>query len=133
MAENTNKNKGGSAPDDSTKEFNIANAGINMDSTENGVKKGLVSYALNAVIENFNSKSVNYQNELGNVDCLDFPKGFILIGKYYINEQYRHIFFLTNPNTGEGQIGEMLNNDCTYTPIVSSTCCCCSRPSLRAR
>ena len=103
-------------------EFNAATTGMNMDNTVNQVQKGMLTYALNAAVENFDSNSVNYQNEPGNEWCLDFPTGFHLIGTHFINEQNKHIFFLTNPETGDSEIGYMLNNDCIYHTYISSPC-----------
>jgi hypothetical protein len=104
------------------KEYNVARLGLDMDSSEAQIIKGKLSYALNAVVENFDSNSINYQNEPGNIYCLDFPKDYLLIGNYFINEQYKHIFWLTNPLTGGCQIGYMVNNDCVYHTLVSDPC-----------
>jgi hypothetical protein len=104
------------------KEFNVAKLGLDTDSSEAQIVKGKLTYALNSVIQNFDGNSINYQNEPGNVFCLDFPEGYVLIGKYFINEQYKHIFFLTNPTTGNSQIGYMVNNDCKYNVLVSDPC-----------
>ena len=103
-------------------EFNAATTGMNMDNTVNQITKGMLTYALNASVENFDSNSVNYQNEPSNEWCLDFPTGYHLIGTHFINEQNKHIFFLTNPETGDSEIGYMLNNDCIYHTYISATC-----------
>jgi hypothetical protein len=103
-------------------EYNNATTGLNMDQSVNQVEKGKLTYALNASVENFDSDSVNYQNEPGNELCLDFPTNSHLIGTHFIVEQNKHIFFLTNPETGDSQIGYMDNNDCVYRVYVSSKC-----------
>jgi hypothetical protein len=103
-------------------EFNQAQTGLNMDSTINQVKTGSLTYALNATVENFDSSSVNYQNEPGNEPCLTFPEGFELIGKYTIAEKKKNIFFLTNPATGSSEIGFQFNNDCQYQTLVKADC-----------
>jgi hypothetical protein len=103
-------------------EFNNAVTGMNTDQTLNQIPKGQTTYALNANVENFDSNSVNYQNELGNEFCLKFPEGFVLIGKHYIIERNKHIFFITNPLTGDSQIGYMDNNDCQYRVLVNAPC-----------
>lgn len=102
--------------------YNAAQLGLDMDSSVVQVKKGKLTYALNANIENFDSNSVNYQNEEGNELCLNFPSGYVVIGKHYIQEKYKHIFFLVNPNTGGSEIGYMDNNDCTYTTLLNNNC-----------
>ena len=103
-------------------EFNSATSGLNMDQTLNQIKPGTLTYALNATVENFDASSVNYQNEPGNELCVSFPNGFSLIGTYFIQERNKHIFFLKNVNTGESEIGQMINNDCVYRKIVNANC-----------
>jgi hypothetical protein len=103
-------------------EYNFAYVGLNMDQTVNQIKPGTLTYALNAALENFDSSSVNYQNEQGNEFCLQFPSGYSLIGTYFINEKNKHLFFLVNPNIGMSEIGYMDNNDCNYVTLVKSAC-----------
>jgi hypothetical protein len=103
-------------------EYNNATVGLNMDQSVNQIKPGTLTYALNAALENFDASSFNYQNEQGNELCVTFPKGFILIGKHFINEQNKHIFYITNPDTGDSQIGYMDNNDCIYRVLVDGAC-----------
>jgi len=103
-------------------EFGVATSGLKMDNTLNQVKPGELNYALNAALENFDSSSVNYQNEQGNEFCVQFPSGYSLIGTHFINEKNKHIFFLANPSTGMSQIGYMDNNDCIYNILVEATC-----------
>lgn len=103
-------------------ENNLASTGLNMDQTASQIPKGKLTFALNANVENFDSNSVNYQNEQGNEFTLIFPEGYILIGKYFINEAHKHIFFLTNPETKGSQIGEMINNDGVYRIITEASC-----------
>ena len=103
-------------------EFNQAQSGLNMDSTINQVKTGNLTYALNATVENFDSSSINYQNEPGNEPCLSFPDGYELIGKHTIPEKKKNIFFLVNPLTGGSEIGFMFNNDCQYRTLINAPC-----------
>lgn len=103
-------------------EYGVAVSGLNMDSTLTQVKPGELTYALNAALENFDSSSVNYQNEQGNEFCVQFPSGYSLIGTHFINEKNKHIFFLTNSSIGMSQIGYMENNDCIYNVLVESAC-----------
>ena len=103
-------------------ELNSANIGLNLDNTLNQIKQGTLTYALNAAVENFDSSSVNYQNEQGNELCVQFPQEYVLIGTHFINEQSKHIFFITNPNTKASEIGYMDNNDCVYQTLVSALC-----------
>jgi hypothetical protein len=103
-------------------QFNAAKAGLNLDYSQNNISKGLLSYALNAVVENFDSNSVQYQNEPGNAFCFDFPKDYKVVGKYYIPERNTGIFFLNNPITGDNEIGKTEDNDCSYTTIINDPC-----------
>jgi len=108
-------------------EYNVASVGMNLDNSVSQVPKGMLTYALNASVENFDSNSVNYQNEPGNEPCFDtnaefFPGGYILIGTHFIQEKNKYIFFLANPTTGDSQIGYMDNNDCNYNVFISAKC-----------
>lgn len=100
----------------------VARTGLNLDSSINQVGPGRLTYALNAAVENFDSSSVNYQNEPGNELCLDFPSGYKLIGSHFIPEKRKNIFFLANPSTGGSEIGFMDNNDCQYQTLVNAPC-----------
>jgi hypothetical protein len=102
--------------------YNAAQTGIDMDKTLGQIPRGKLTYALNANVENFDANSVNYQNEEGNEFCLEFPSGYTLIGKHYIQEKAKHIFFLVNSTTGASQIGYMVNNDCVYHSLLSAEC-----------
>ena len=103
-------------------EYNVASTGLNLDNSVNQVAKGQLTYALNAAVENFDSSSVNYQNEPGNEFCLQFPQGYQLIGKHAIIEKSKHIFFLVNPATQASEIGYMDNNDCIYHTLINAAC-----------
>ena len=103
-------------------EYNTGSLGLNMDSSVNQINPGVLTYALNASVENFDANSVNYQNEPGNEICIKFPFGFTLIGTHFIQEQNKHVFFLVNSLTGESEIGYMTNNDCVYRKLVNANC-----------
>ena len=105
-----------------TQEYNVASAGLNLDNAQNSIKKGTLSYALNAALENFDANSVHYQNEPGNEACFSFPDGYKLVGKHFIPEQDKILFFITNPTTGDSEIGFMVNNDCIYKTLVNAVC-----------
>jgi len=42
-----------------TPQFNTATAGLNLDQSVNQINKGSLTYALNAVVENFDANSIN--------------------------------------------------------------------------
>jgi hypothetical protein len=121
-AEETTSQEGNVKP-----QFNAAQLGLNMDSSIAQVKKGTLTYALNAALENFDSNSVSYQNEQGNELCLGntetgIPQDYSIIGNHFIAEKNKHIFFIVNSKTGASQIGYMLNNDCVYRTLLSASC-----------
>lgn len=103
-------------------EFALGRTGLNMDSSINQIEKGQLSYALNATVENFDSNSVSYQNESSNEFCLNFPEGYVLIGKYFITEREKHIFFLVNEGDGKSEIGFTNRNECFYQTLVNADC-----------
>lgn len=101
---------------------NIASAGLNMDSSMNQIKPGQLSYALNAVVENFDSNSISYQNEPGNELCVELPDGFSVMGTHFITEQNKILYFLANEENGESEIGFSINKECTYKKVKNSFC-----------
>src|SRR3972149_5457111 len=103
-------------------ESNTANVGLNMDSSPSQLQRGQLSYALNAALENFDANSTNYQNELGNIECLQFPEGYLYHGGHVISEINKHIIFLVNPTSGGSEIWYMENNDCIYHTYINATC-----------
>jgi hypothetical protein len=103
-------------------EYNIASSGLNMDQSVNQIPKGSLTYALNANMENFDANSTSYQNEPGNEFCLQFPSDYVLIGRHFIQEKNKHVFFITNPLINNSQIGYMDNNDCIYHTFISAPC-----------
>ena len=96
--------------------------GLNMDNIPSQISKGSLSYALNAALENFDANSVTYQNEPGTEFCLNFPHNYVVIGRYLISEQAKQIYFLSNPSTGDSEIGYMVNNDCVYHTHINARC-----------
>jgi uncharacterized protein (TIGR02145 family) len=103
-------------------EYNTASSGLNMDQSVNQIPKGSLTYALNANMENFDANSTSYQNEPGNEFCLQFPTDYVLIGRHFIQEKNKHVFFITNPLINNSEIGYMDNNDCIYRTFISAPC-----------
>lgn len=102
--------------------FNSAQTGLNLDLAPIYVKEGMLTYALNATVENFDANGIAYQNEQGNEFTVSFPEGFVSIGSHFINEKNKHIFFITNPTTttlsDKDEIGYMENNDGVYQTLI---------------
>jgi len=103
-------------------ESNTATVGLNLDQTLSQVRKGQLTFALNAAVENYDANSINYTNEEGNEFCLSFPEGLILIGKHFIAERNKHIFMLASKDKSVSQIGYMENNDCIYHTLIEASC-----------
>jgi hypothetical protein len=96
-----------------------ANIGLNLDSVIQQVQPGQLTMAMNANVENFDGNSVSYGNDTGNTKCVEFPEGFVSIGQWNIINLSRIIYWITNPSTGESQIGYSIENECIYIPILS--------------
>lgn len=88
---------------------NQAILGLNTDNIPQQVKPGTLTYALNAQVDSFDGNMVTYQNEQSNALCSEFKTGYKVIGYHSIMEQNRTIIFMTNPYTGESEIGEINN------------------------
>ena len=119
---NNNTDNNNNSPSNIEIHPDTAYKGLDMDSSISQIAPGKLTYALNASVENFDANGISYQNEQGNELCLSFPNEFILIGKHFIAEKNKHIFFITNPTTQQSEIGYMENNDCIYHTLVSATC-----------
>lgn len=97
-------------------------AGLNLVSTPSQIGKGQFSYALNAVIENFDGKKLSIQNESGDILCTNLPEGFKVIGRKPIYELKQTVYWITNPETGACEIGYISDNTCKYNTYISSPC-----------
>lgn len=100
--------------------------GMNRDSHEAELQENEYSFALNV---NFQDEHGNgpivLQNESSNIKCSGFKPGYKVIGhKYDINGDKTY-FFLTNPTTGDSEIG-YINSFYNYTDLqqVENSCNC---------
>ena len=92
--------------------------GMNLDNTIIQKGEGVVSFSLNAVVENaLNEGSIVYQNEPANYECVTLPEGFTVIGVKNIIEENYILLFLTNEKTGDSEIGKV--KDCTYQTYIN--------------
>lgn len=96
--------------------------GMNLNSSLRQVKPGQVTYALNAIIENFDGNAVSYQNETGNLIWFVFPSGYRVMGEHFIPEQDRVVFWLANPTNGGSEIGVGNTLIGGYRTLVNQTC-----------
>lgn len=98
----------------------IAAVGLNMGTILPQVKPGQLSWAVNAVLENFDGNSTTYQNEQANELCVVYPSGFQPIGRLNIMEDSMLVVWLANPSTGDSEIGTV--SECIYTKRINAKC-----------
>lgn len=96
------------------------------------------TFALNACVESNSQdgKAYSIQNESSNLLAVNFPDGFKVIGRRKVIEQHRTIYALVNPETGQSQIGEVINcnyNDSKEDEDGSSFCDECETPGKTER
>lgn len=99
-----------------------AEVGINADSLLPLIKPGVLSWAVNAILENFDGNSTSYQNEQANVLCAEFPIGYKVIGIRNIIEEGFAVVWLYNPSSDDSEIGIVTHNSCTYSKTINSKC-----------
>lgn len=105
-------------------DFKIKQAiiGLNTDNIFSELKEGSLTYAKNALVENFDGNQITYQNEQSNHLCWAPPDGYRVIGEHNMVSSRRTILYLTNPNTGDSEIGLRYNDTCIYETIINSRC-----------
>lgn len=81
-----------------------------------------MTFALNALISSFDGNEIVIQNEEANIACLTLPTGYKVIGVYNITQIDQVIYMLTNPLTGDNEIGYVQNNNCRYLTLINSKC-----------
>lgn len=110
----------------SNKKLSSPKEGMNRDSHEAELKETEYSFALNVNFQDEHGNGpVVLQNESSNIKCTGFKSGYKVIGhKYDINGD-RTYFFLTNPTTGDSEIG-YISSFYTYTDLqqVENSCNC---------
>jgi hypothetical protein len=94
--------------------------GLNLNSVPSQVPPGATTYALNAIVSNFDGNSISYQNETANVECATFPDGYKVLGSRAIIEDNIKLFWLVNPITNSSEIGKVV--DCEYSKIINADC-----------
>lgn len=78
------------------KHINYNGLGLNLDSANQQIKDGQVTYALNALIESWDGNRVVYQNEQSNKFHFKFEDGLRPLGVFEIPNIDRTLFFLKN-------------------------------------
>ena len=87
------------------RELGIGKKGMNKDNHVTSLDEQSYIHALNANFQGQDGDSVNLQNEESNILCSRFVDGFHVIGIQHDTTGERTYFFLTNPETGESEIG----------------------------
>ena len=87
------------------RDVGVAKTGMNKDSHPTSLDEKAYVHALNANYEGQDGDLVNLQNEESNILCSKFKDGFLVIGYQKDITADRTYFFLTNPTTGESEIG----------------------------
>jgi len=99
-----------------------AKIGMSLDSTTSSIPQGMLSYALNAVVENFDGNQVTYQNETGNVLCTNFPEGYTVVHTKNIIEKNIIVVFLAKDDGTTSEIGIVDTGTCLYTAKINAAC-----------
>lgn len=103
------------------KHINFNGLGLNLDSANNQVKEGQVTYALNAIIESWDGNRVVYQNEQSNIYHFQFEDGLRPLGVFEISNIDRTVYFLKN-DVGRNVIAYSDKAKNTYTILLEGEC-----------
>lgn len=100
--------------------------GLNLNNTITQIKRGQLTYALNANLQSLDGNALTYTNDHSNQICINFPEGYVPIGIKNIIEKNEIIFLLTNIKTGGSEIGKVTNFNCNNitTDNVEYNCNC---------
>lgn len=96
--------------------------GMSLDSTASSIPQGMLSFAMNAVVENFDGNQVTYQNETGNVLCTNLPQGYILIGRHNILQKNIILVWLVTEDNKNSEIGIIDKSTCLYSKKINAPC-----------
>lgn len=99
-----------------------AKIGMSLDSIVSDIPQGMLSYALNAQVENFDGNQVTYQNETGNILCTNFPTGYSVVHTKNIIEKNLIVVFLAKDDGTTSEIGVVDTNTCLYTTKINAPC-----------
>lgn len=108
----------------------VARVGLNLDATTSQIQQGELSYALNAITSGFNGEEVIYQNEQGNILCVNLPQGYSVVGRYSIIERDLIVFWLLNIPENKSQIGIVYTNQCSYEVKIDDSTNSCLNLSI---
>lgn len=105
----------------SEKHINYNGLGLNLDSANQQIKEGQVTYALNALIESWDGNRVVYQNEQSNTFHFKFEDGLRPLGVFEISNIDRVVYFLKNDNN-RNVIAYSDKGENTYHILMEGEC-----------
>ncbi len=110
----------------------VSKIGMNKDNHPTSLDEKSYVHALNANYEGQDGDLINLQNEESNILCSKFNTGFKVIGFQKDITADRTYFFLTNPSTGQSEIGYIseLENQQSFTDSLRK--CGCSVEAVLA-
>jgi len=100
---------------------NQAVTGMNTDLTIGQLPVGTMTYVLNGNISNFDGNEITIGNDQANIECIQFPENYKVIGVKNITQLNKVVYFLTNPITAFSQIGYTDNDSCIYNILLDDT------------
>jgi len=86
------------------------------------LKDGEYHHLKNGMVSSFEGDMPFIQNAPSNLECLQLPKGFVLIGSKYIKENNFHLICLVNPTTNASQIVYFYPDSCTMDTRIDNKC-----------
>ena len=107
------------------RDVGVAKTGMNKDAHPTSLNEKSYVHALNANYEGQDGDLINLQNEESNILCSKFKDGFLVIGYQKDITADRTYFFLTNPTTGESEIGFIpeLETQLSFTDTLKKCGC----------
>lgn len=87
-------------------------SGLNTDSAESQKKPGMMTFALNAQVSNFDGTELSIQNEQSNTKCFDLPQGYKVVGRFNITQIDKLVLLLAGETSSE--VGYVDGNSCEY-------------------
>jgi hypothetical protein len=97
-----------------------ANLGLNLNQTLRQIPEGQYTFAVNAILSGFDGQKYTLQNDQGNEICTSHPERFQVIARKNIIEKGIILLMLTDPETGESEIGTIQN--CQYQALINDEC-----------
>jgi hypothetical protein len=93
--------------------------GMNRDTASFNLSENEYAFALNTMFESESGDSYNPKNELSNELSVSLPEGFKVVGHKLDTKEDHTLYWITNPDTKECEIG-YVKVDGEYKTLVSS-------------